>query len=725
MRQKKAEKARLMIAGAVVSALFLSGCTVNLFGDISKKEAPLPSAKTGDHDGMLNIEDGAAQPMLEYSPADAGNEDSDILRFCVYVETDHDTDADGKCDLVKAFIQVPRSAAEGKYKAAVIYDPTPYSAGTTGNILGHEMFPYSDDDFDYDDLYRSGDHRIAEEQEDTLTAAANADPTDWTYVYPGPDSGRGFYKASFYDYFLIRGFAVVEACGIGTYGSEGFELCGMDLERDSHKCVVEWLAGDRVAFSDKEGTKIISADWCNKNVAMTGASYGGTLPFEVATTGVRGLKTIIPVAGIANWYDYTNSQGISVFGSENYTDILAAYNSGGLYIDDDWRVLNDRYGAYLNRIASDEKDAAGLFAPIWQSMDYSTKYEDIGCSALIVQGLNDFNVRTIHSEQMYDAFKKAGQNVKLILHQDGHKTLYGRMIGDELFDELINRWLCHYLYDVDNGIEDMPEITVQSNVDGSYEAYDKFPDTETLTLESDAGEAETLIRSDDFAGFYDNYVDSQKVIDRYYLEQDEKYIKVFDLKPHNEEPFTFIGSPEVHIKLKPSDTKKDNMMVSAVLLDTDENGEVFKAFITGNSIYDGLPVKTVAPYEYGGGHEEGHIKEYIQSPTDVKAVSYGWANLLTPDRGKAASEYKKKTMLEEDKYYNYNIYLQPTVYTLLPGHTLKLAILAQDPQRVLVDEDDKDDTPHYIDDYENPEYSFAIDDTSLDVKLNVIRDDKP
>ena len=66
------------------------------------------------------------------------------------------------------------------------------------------------------------------------------------------------------------------------------------------------------------------------------------------------------------------------------------------------------------------------------------------------------------------------------------------MIGDELFDELMNKWLCHYLYDVDNGIEDMPEITVQSNIDGSYEVYDTFPDTETMTLGSGAGE--TVIR---------------------------------------------------------------------------------------------------------------------------------------------------------------------------------------------------------------------------------------
>jgi hypothetical protein len=42
------------------------------------------------------------------------------------------------------------------------------------------------------------------------------------------------------------------AGGIGTYGSEGFELCGFDLERDAHKAVVEWITGDRVAYARKK-----------------------------------------------------------------------------------------------------------------------------------------------------------------------------------------------------------------------------------------------------------------------------------------------------------------------------------------------------------------------------------------------------------------------------------------------------------------------------------------
>ena len=38
---------------------------------------------------------GAAQPMLNHSTYDTPNEESEIQRLCVYVETDHDTDGDG------------------------------------------------------------------------------------------------------------------------------------------------------------------------------------------------------------------------------------------------------------------------------------------------------------------------------------------------------------------------------------------------------------------------------------------------------------------------------------------------------------------------------------------------------------------------------------------------------------------------------------------------------
>lgn len=104
----------------------------------------------------LIFEDGKAQPILEFSDLRNPyytNEDSDILRYCVYVETDFDTDADGNADLVKVLMQVPRAAAKGDFKAATIYDPTPYGAGTVEENGESDKQLYNPKPFDYDKLY--------------------------------------------------------------------------------------------------------------------------------------------------------------------------------------------------------------------------------------------------------------------------------------------------------------------------------------------------------------------------------------------------------------------------------------------------------------------------------------------------------------------------------------------------------------------------------------------
>ena len=335
--------------------------------DMQSESETAPDASYVEYDGNLKIEDGCLLPMLNYSDfRDPGysNEYSDILRFCVYVETDHDTDNDGMADLVKAFVQLPKGAAIGNFKAATIYDPTPYSAGVTDP--DERYIYYLEKEFNYKDLYRKGKKRKAVGEMGTVDAALLARPDhDWNYIIPNSEE-IPYQYTSLYDYYLVRGYAIVQACGIGTYGSEGYELCGTDLERDSHKAVVEWLAGDRVAYTDKENNIEIKADWSNGNVAMTGISYGGTLSYEVATTGVKGLKTIIPCAGIASWYDYTNSQGINTRFSPAYKDYLAFMNCGASFKDDEWIVLDEGYRSWLWQVMTDEEKSNGNYAKIWE-----------------------------------------------------------------------------------------------------------------------------------------------------------------------------------------------------------------------------------------------------------------------------------------------------------------------------------------------------------------------
>ena len=446
-------------------------CTVDEFNTMLQDVQPLYDAMHKDVREPLFV-DGVAQPIFEYSDPTQANGDTGVVRFCVYVETNYDTDGDGKLDLVKALVQLPHEVLDG-LQVPTIYEARPYITGCTAGAT-----PYVDGEYDLDSMYNQPAARTPAGTYTTAAAVANANPDDW-YYWNEYENMYDYEDLTWYDYYLVRGFAVVECGGLGTKGSEGFETCGTDLEIDAFKCVIEWLHGDRVAYTDKTSNLAITADWSTGKVGMTGRSYAGTTQFGLATTGVEGLETIVPVAGIASWYEYTNSQGVST-GRVAYSDWLAWYCAGRYLDPDDYATIADGYGKYLNQIKNDQLALNGDYGEHWATRDYTLDWENIKCPALIVHGLNDTNVRTKEFDLMYQAYEKAGVPVKLLLHQGTHLTPtypsqeYEMYIDDELYDTVLNKWFSHYLYGVDNGAENMAPVTVQSNVDGSWSYYDDW-----------------------------------------------------------------------------------------------------------------------------------------------------------------------------------------------------------------------------------------------------------
>ena len=679
------------------------------------------------YDGNMIIENGLPQPMLnlsDFSDPDS-NQTGDILRFCVYVETDNDTDNDGMADLVKALVQVPRSAVEGTYKAGAIYDPTPYNAGTYDYELEKEgtYTPlYVEEPFNYDDLYRDCRKRTPAGEVSSLDAALEANPGDWIYTVPISGT-EGYMYSGDYNYYLVRGYAVVEASGIGTYGSEGFELCGTNLERDSHKAVIEWLTGDRVAYTDRVNNIAVKADWCNGKVAMTGTSYGGTLPFEVATTGVKGLETIIPIAGIASWYNYTNSQGVSTIMEVNYADSLSATNCGGTFLDEDWTVGNREYGKWLWQISEDQFATNGNYGPIWEESDYAKDWEGIHCSALVVQGLNDFNVNTVHADKMVQAFTKAGQNVKLVLHQDGHNVLDDKIVNGELWNVIMNRWLAHYLYDIDNGAENMPAVLVQSNLDGSWTSYDSWRDFNYVEAPVSYDTPTSEVTSEGLEAFAQDYLQIEVLdnglqhMDEYFLSLDDKFAAVYPIElPENT---TVYGVPEIHVSLSNENVNYEGLMISAVLIDVADDGSEFPAYMLKNRLHNLLPVRAIDYYDAGGGIGWTEIKEFVPDYTPGKAISFGWTDLDDPGKGYDITEYTGGTKREADKFYDYTFYMLPTAYTVAPGHHLCLYLTTWDPYRAYLGRDFVSLNLEKEAEMLDSDYSYTIDNASIRVMMPV------
>jgi X-Pro dipeptidyl-peptidase len=576
------------------------------------------------------------------------------------VETDYDTDSDGKLDLIKAVVQLPRAAMEGVYDAAVIYEARPYCAGTQSRVIDR-----GSDTYDIDQLYSTAEPRVPAGTASTEELVDAAQAADF-YFYENLD---------WYDYFLVRGFAVVVSAGPGTKGSEGFETCGSDLEIDAFACVIEWLTGNRVAYTDKTGNIAIEADWCNGQVGMTGRSYAGTTQFGLATTGVAGLETIVPVAGIASWYEYSCSQGMNLRG-DAYTNNLAYYCASRALDGTDWPTISTAYWNYLGQLDADEEALNGSYGKddqLWAIRDYTRNAANIKCPALIVHGLNDSNVRPKNSYLMYDCYLTAGADVKLLLHQDGHVTpAYGakkveQLIDGEPYQDVLNRWFSYYLYDIDNGADEMAPVTIQSNVDGTWSTCESWGSEETMTIgfEPNATIANYGSSSGISSG---NCVATYTAGNTAY-----STVTVIDVT----EDITINGVIEVTVTATPQ-LSGNNQMLTAWLVDLSDTA--FKAYnITSSGYQDNRHSDTKKVIDIGGGAESYKLVELIPETVTAKIIASGWMDLANPEAGlySHTAVGNGKSVVEEQTY---TIYLNPTIYTVKEGHQLALVICTRDPQ---------------------------------------------
>ena len=648
--------------------------------------------------------DGVAQPIFPYTsgvPTKDGysNDKSDIIRYSVYVETNYDTDGDGKLDLVKALVQLPRAAAEGKYKAAAIYDARPYITGCTDNGEARGIdYTKGDQGYNLNNLYVQPAAREAQGTANTMDTAKKAKAEEWYYLSPYESSpGDPFYDyedLDWYDYFLVRGYAAIEVGGLGTLGSEGLETCGADVETDAFKCVIEWLTGDRAAYTDRTSNIAIKADWSNGNVAMTGRSYGGTTDFAVASTGVKGLKTIVPVAGIASWYDYTNSQGISTHTNPAYSDDLGFYCAGRYIDENDWNSMKDVYQKYLNRIYNDQIALNGDYGPHWATRDYTagndgkagtastSTYNNFNCPALIVHGLNDDNVRTKQFQLMYDAFKNAKQNVKLLLHQgehitpdyDDHKT--SLMIGNKTYSSILNEWYSHYLYGQNtndgNNAEAMAAVTVQNNTDGSWSTLDSWPTSDSLadvnnklTLTNTATGTTTINSNmNGISNWRDAFTSSSTSASAMYATEpvaNDTVIKGTVQVKISAAPIQHPDQQASAIAVQSESTgSRDALMMSAMLVDVAD--DEFTTYPMSRT-----EVKTGKMNWVGSGAQDYEIINFKVVQSKYKIIARGWIDLANPSAGFDSASAANKISLEDGVYHDYTVYLQPNYYTVKAG----------------------------------------------------------
>jgi predicted acyl esterase len=370
--------------------------------------------------------DGLAQPVFSTNPADWYSGE-------VWVQAPFDSDHDGVPDRIHADFTAPPEARTQGLKVPVIFEDSPYYAGTANEYSNWGV-----------------DHELGS------PPATRPRAPFWTASDTSPVISTAYEST-----WVPRGFAVVHAESPGTGYSDGCPTSGGTNETLAGKAVIDWLNGRAPAYTTRDGSTRAVANWTTGNVGMIGTSYNGTLPEAVATTGVPGLKAIVPISAISDWYDYYRANGMvrAPHSSSNPTGNNNAYQGEDLDVLADVVYSRiDETGArtickpVIDDIEQHIDRATGNRSSFWQERNYMKDVRNVRAATLLAHGNNDFNVIAKNAAQFYDALKKQHVPHMFYFHQGGH--------GGAPPDVLINYWFTRYLYGVHNGVERLPRSWV-------------------------------------------------------------------------------------------------------------------------------------------------------------------------------------------------------------------------------------------------------------------------
>ncbi|WP_370948168.1 CocE/NonD family hydrolase C-terminal non-catalytic domain-containing protein [Amycolatopsis sp. cg5] len=254
------------------------------------------------------------------------------------------------------------------------------------------------------------------------------------------------HRAKFYDnYFVPRGYAIVLVDVGGTNRSRG---CFDDVA--SGLGVIDWLNGRAAGYSAVEGGSRVRADWANGSVAAIGKSQDGAAAIGMASTGIDGLKTIVPIAGVSSYYLVGNQDGAYL----------------GWPDGDPPGLLNPRaqelckpYEAEQDRLAGTD----GSYNPYWLANDYVAAAGKVRASVFAIQGMHDPAVRPLQFGPWWEALNRLDVPRRAWLHQAAHVDPFDLQRAE--FVTTLHRWMDRWLLGVRNGIDREPRIHLEHRTD--------------------------------------------------------------------------------------------------------------------------------------------------------------------------------------------------------------------------------------------------------------------
>ena len=567
----------------------------------------------------------------------------DVIREVVYVESRVDTDKDGLPDLVKVSVIRPRY--DGQIPS--VMTASPYHQGTNDKASDKALYKMEGE------LEVKPPHTI-ELEESKLNLI---EPHGQAELVSESEEKITHINSSYTlnDYFLPRGFANLYVSGVGTKDSQGLMTNGDYQQIEAYKNVIDWLKGRCRAFTDHTRKREVKADWSNGKVATTGLSYLGTMSNGLATTGVDGLEVIIAEAGISSWYNYYRENGLVTspggYPGEDFDSLAELTYSRNLQAGDYIRG-NEAHQTDLEKVKEKLDRKTGDYNQFWHDRNYLLNAHKVQAEVVFTHGSQDWNVKPLHVYQMFHALPDH-INKHLFFHHGAHVYMNNWQSID--FRESMNALLSKKLLGLATDYQ-LPTVIWQENTEPqTWQSLDDFGKQDELHTFSLGTE--------------------EKVIQNHYEQEDfERYGKTYQTfntelyqGKANQITIDLPVSQDIHlngrVKLKlriKSSTNKG--LLSAQLLELGQKKylQPYPAVLSARTI------------DNGRYYMLENLCELPFTPSAQRVITKGYLNL----------QNRNDLLLVEDitvdEWMDVQFELQPTIYRLKEGDTLRLFLYTTD-----------------------------------------------
>lgn len=577
----------------------------------------------------------------------------DAIREVIYVESRVDTDKDGLPDLVKVSIIRPRY--EGKIPA--VMTASPYHQGTNDKASDKALYNMNVD------LEVKEPHTIQVE----VPQLELVDPVGSAELVDEAEETLTHINSSYTlnDYLLPRGYANLYVSGVGTKDSQGLMTNGNYQQIEAYKNVIDWLNGRCRAFTDHTRKRQVKADWSNGKVATTGISYLGTMSNGLATTGVDGLEVIIAEAGISSWYNYYRENGLVTspggYPGEDF-DSLAELTYSRNLLGGDYLHHNAAHQADLDIVKKELDRASGDYNQFWHDRNYLLHADQVKAEVVFTHGSQDWNVKPLHVFNMFQALP-ASIKKHLFYHNGAHVYLNNWQSID--FRESMNALLSKKLLGYDSSYE-LPTVIWQDNTgEQSWTSLDDFGN-QTNQRTFSLGDDEKVIQNRYETKDYERYGKAYPTFltDLY---QDKAQQVTIDLPI--EEDLHLNGKARLHLRLYSSTNKG---LLSAQLLE-----------LGSKKYLQPYPaVLSVRTLDNGRYHMLDNLTELPFKEAGQRVISKGYLNLQN------RHDLLEVEAVTPGEWMEFDFDLQPTIYKLEKGATLRLVLYTTDFEITVRDQTD-------------------------------------